>query len=111
MREILGDTPFMSRCATTIGQVRDGNDECRTSPWADKCNGGCRAAAIAKSPHFCAPDRNSCLFFRHGWYNRFKAVGQEALDAYLAAHPELVADSGTSGSKDQADDTGPFSNC
>lgn len=90
LREILSDTPFTARCATTIGQVRDGNGECRTCEFVDKCNGGCRAMAVCSEPSMTAPDPSNCHFYRNGWYDRFKQVGNEALEAYLAAHPEIA---------------------
>ncbi len=114
LREILGDTPFMGRCSVTVGQVRDGNDKCRSCPWIEKCSGGCRAAAIATSDNYCAPELSQCHFFEAGWYDRFKTVSQEALDRHLAAHPELVASpepSDPTGEKPGNEDGAPFSNC
>ena len=92
LREILGETLFMDRCSVTVGQVRDGNDECRSCKWIEKCSGGCRAAAIAKSSNYFAPEPAQCHFFKAGWYDRFEEVGKKALEEFLAAHPELAED-------------------
>ena len=80
-------------------------------PVVEKCSGECRAAAVAKSASCYAPDTGGCLFYRHGWYDRFKSVGRAALDAYLAAHPGLKAEGASSGSRDGEILPGPFSNC
>ena len=91
LREILGESAFMERCATTVSMVRDGNDKCRSCPWVEKCAGGCRAAAIATSSNYFAPEPATCHFFEAGWYGRFKDVGEKALQGYLAAHPERAS--------------------
>ena len=75
LREILGQTPFMDRCACTVGQVRDANPECRTCAWVDHCHGGCRAAAYNEAGHYLAVDPGQCHFFKEGWYEKFKEVG------------------------------------
>jgi len=32
----------------------------------------------------------NCHFYRNGWYGFYKQVGNETLEAYLAAHPEVA---------------------
>ena len=77
LREILGKTPFMERCACTVAQVRDANPACRTCEWVEKCHGGCRAAAYNDTGDYYAIDPGQCYFFTAGWYNRFThAVAQ-----------------------------------
>ena len=102
LREILGDTLFMKRCSVTVGQVRDGNDRCRSCAWIEKCSGGCRAAAIAVSDNYFAPEPSHCNFFEHGWYERFVTAEQEALKTFLAFHPELTEE--TAGMREKKDD-------
>ena len=87
---ILGDTPFMDRCATTIGMVRGGNDRCRGCKYVKRCNGGCRAGVVCSEPSMTAPDPSNCHFFHGGWHERFRKVGQSSLDAFIVAHPEVV---------------------
>ena len=86
-----------------VGQVRDGNNECRSCPWIEKCSGGCRAAAIAVSSNYFAPEPAQCHFFKAGWYDRFLEVDKKALDGFLAAHPELSAEK--AGGTNKTDDT------
>lgn len=74
LSEILGQTPFMERCACTVGQVRDANPECRACEWVEYCHGGCRAAAYNSGGQYLAIDTGQCDFFRQGWYERFKNV-------------------------------------
>lgn len=100
LRETLGDTVFMDRCAVTIKQIRDENGRCRSCVWADRCNGGCRAAAVCAEPSITAPDPANCHFYFGGWYERFQKVSRQALDHYIARHPEL-ADSENSDEESQ----------
>ena len=112
LREILGKSAFMDLCGTTVGMVRDGNDRCRACPWVERCTGGCRAAAIATSDNYFAPEPGTCHFFEAGWYERFKGVGTQALEGFLAAHPELGSKSAQDAEGTPKDeDGGPFSNC
>ena len=77
LRDILGDTHFMDLCATTVKQVRDGNDKCRKCDYVDKCTGGCRNSAIIDSDNFYDVDKNVCFFFENGWEDRLRAVSEE----------------------------------
>ena len=82
LREILGYTPFMDRCAATVGQVRDANPECRECKWVSYCHGGCRAAAYNDGGSYYAVDPGQCHYFKAGWFEKFKAVAESARDAY-----------------------------
>lgn len=77
LREILGDTHFMNLCATTVQQVRDGNDKCRKCDFIDKCTGGCRNTAIIDSDNFYDVDKSACFFYENGWEERLRAVSEE----------------------------------
>ncbi|MDO4532444.1 MAG: radical SAM protein [Coriobacteriia bacterium] len=115
LADILGETPFMNRCAATIGQVRDANEKCRTCSYIDKCNGGCRAMAVCSSPDYLAVDSSCCHFFLNGWHERFQTVSATSRDAYLARHPEIAAatesDNAGRAGRDEDDERPPFSNC
>lgn len=63
LRDILGEIPFMDRCATSVGMVHDGNDACRACEYIDRCNGGCRAGALVSSGNYLAPCPENCHFF------------------------------------------------
>ena len=78
LREILGQTEFMERCACTVGQIRDANPECKTCEWVEQCHGGCRAAAYNSTGKYYAVDPEQCHFFTSGWYERFKAESEIA---------------------------------
>ena len=67
LRDILGESPFMDRCAISVGMVRDGNDACRACEYIDRCNGGCRAGALMSSGNYLAPCPENCHFFFGGW--------------------------------------------
>lgn len=84
LREILGNSPFMDLCATTVKQVRDGNDKCRTCAHVDKCTGGCRNAALIDSNNFYDVDPSVCYFFESGWEQRLRAVADLYYREYCA---------------------------
>lgn len=74
LREILGDSRFMELCSATVGEVRDGNDKCRSCEHTDKCSGGCRNSALIKSNNYYGVDPEVCFFYENGWYERLKSV-------------------------------------
>lgn len=82
LREILGDSTFMSLCATTVAQVRDGNDKCRDCAHIKKCTGGCRNTALIKSNNFYDVDEDVCYFFENGWDERMQAVSEASYLEY-----------------------------
>jgi radical SAM protein with 4Fe4S-binding SPASM domain len=82
LREILGNSHFMDLCATTVKQVRDGNDKCRKCEFIDKCTGGCRNTAIIDSDNFYDVDKSVCFFYENGWEDRLSAVIEEHYTKY-----------------------------
>ena len=115
--QILGETEFMDRCGATVGQVRDANPRCRDCAYVDRCNGGCRACAVCAGTDYLGVDPSTCHFFQGGWYERFKEVGEAALDAYLGRHPEIAERAKRNVGErkafenDEGEDSAPFSNC
>ena len=76
LREILDNSPFMDLCATTVKQVRDGNDKCRKCDYIDKCTGGCRNTALIQGNNFYDVDESVCFFYENGWEDRMHAVAE-----------------------------------
>lgn len=82
LKEILGNTHFMDLCATTVKQVRDGNDKCRNCEYMKKCTGGCRNTAIINSDNFYDVDKDVCFFFQNGWEDKFNAITEPCYRKY-----------------------------
>ena len=84
LRDILSNSHFMDLCATTVKQVRDGNDKCRSCEHVDKCTGGCRNTALINSNNFYDVDKEVCFFFENGWEERMRAVIEPHYREYCA---------------------------
>ena len=67
LKEILGDSELMKLCQVKVADVRNGNDECRKCPYIEKCTGGCRQGALARTGNYFGPEPAVCAFFRNGW--------------------------------------------
>lgn len=84
LREILGTGLFMDLCGATVRQVRNGNDKCRSCPYIDRCNGGCRNTALVKGTNFYGPDPDVCSFFENGWDKRMSCTAAREYAAYCS---------------------------
>ena len=67
LREILGDSSLMALTQVKVADVRNGNEECRSCPYLEKCSGGCRQAALSATGNYFGPMPALCEFFRNGW--------------------------------------------
>ena len=83
LREILRDSELVRLCQATVGDVRDGNDLCRSCEFIDRCTGGCRNAALLAGDNYYGVDPDACDFFKNGWDKRIRAVAQPAFEAYM----------------------------
>ncbi len=88
LREILTDSEYVKLSYTTVGDVRDGNGECRTCAYRDRCTGGCRNCALIAGGNYCGVDPEACFYFRNGWEERIRAAAGAAFERYLRRHPE-----------------------
>lgn len=70
LREILTDSALISYSYAKVGDVRRGNEECRTCAFVDRCSGGCRLAAMCEGGNYYGPDPGACRFFKDGWEER-----------------------------------------
>lgn len=91
LREILRDSDFVDLCYAKVGDVRDGNDECRNCEFIDRCTGGCRNAALIAGDNYFGVDPDVCLFFKNGWDKRIREVAQPAFEAYIQRCPPIKA--------------------
>ena len=87
LREILTDSVYVQLSDTTVGDVRDGNEECRRCEYLDRCAGGCRNSALIVGDNYCGPDPEACFFFKNGWEDRISSAVKPAFEAYLKRNP------------------------
>lgn len=87
LKEILGDSEFNRLCYTKIGEVRDGNDQCRECRFIDRCSGGCRNAALMAGDNYYGVDPDICWFFEHDGEARITAAAEKAFEAYIKRNP------------------------
>ena len=53
------------------------NPECVTCKYTYQCKGGCRASGALGGEDYLAPDMKACLYFKIGWFERFKEIGDK----------------------------------
>ena len=98
LREILTDSEYVKLSYTTVGDVRRGNDECRSCAYSDRCTGGCRNSALIAGENYCGADPDACYFFKNGWEERIRAAAAPAFERYLKRHPAAAEGTPESGS-------------
>ena len=82
LREILSDSDYVKYSYATVKEVRDGNSDCRSCGYLDRCAGGCRNTAIVKGNNYYGVDPEVCAFHKHGWENRLRTIIEPAYEAY-----------------------------
>jgi radical SAM protein with 4Fe4S-binding SPASM domain len=90
LREILTDSDYVKLSYATVGDVRRGNDACRTCEFIDRCAGSCRNSALLNGDNYYGVDPDACYFFKNGWEERIRAVAQLAFDVYIKRCPPKV---------------------
>ena len=73
----------MKLSQATVGDVRNGNDECRKCPYLEKCSGGCRQAALTETNNYYGPERSACTFFKNGWDRLIRDAMDKPYKDYL----------------------------
>lgn len=84
LRDILRDSDYVKYAYASVGDVRNGNDECRNCAFISRCTSGCRNTALIKSNNYYAVDPEVCVFHKHGWEDRMKQIIEPAYAAYKA---------------------------
>ena len=74
LHKLLREGPFIDQCGCTVGHMKDLNPECRQCEWVKHCQFGCRAEALAQGNGLKGIDRRMCVFFKEGYYQRFKDI-------------------------------------
>lgn len=83
LKQILTDSVYISDVCSTVDAIERHNMECAKCKYLPNCCGGCRAVAVgANGNDFLAPDLNTCRFYKDGWYDKFKALGEAELKRF-----------------------------
>lgn len=78
LQKILSDSKYIKDTYALVGDFISHNKECQTCEYAVKCRGGCRAVAIgATGIDYLAIDEETCLFFKNGWYEKYRNIVKE----------------------------------
>lgn len=73
-REALNDPRYLNDSRCKASACID-NDECRNCEYKYQCRAGCRAIALRDSQTiFTAIDYDACAYFKHGYYEKTKAL-------------------------------------
>lgn len=93
LQQVLQDSKYIKDACSTMQEFMDHNPECRECPYLKNCHGGCRASAIgADGTDFLKPDPKACTYFKNGWFEKFRQVGDAAFEKYKEAYPERIID-------------------
>lgn len=76
LAEALSNSSYTDFSRMTLGSYLEKNPQCADCEYRNRCAGGCRAKAVLSSGDNCltARDRESCTFFRGGYYDRAKEL-------------------------------------
>lgn len=77
---------YLAEVCTTVGQLAQANETCRTCPYFKQCAGGCRAIAVALTDDKMAVDISKCLFFKHGYHKKIDTI----MDGWFNKAPVMV---------------------
>ncbi len=78
LRACITDSSYMRLIETRASEVLAHNPECQSCPHANRCLGGCRAAALETAPDdILSRDMCTCAIFRDGWDEKIRAVMEE----------------------------------
>ena len=74
LHKLLQDSRFMDSVKQTKGKMKDEQEECRACAWRDRCGYGCRPEALTQGHGLYGIDERMCIFFKEGYYDRFKDI-------------------------------------
>lgn len=85
LSEILSDSYYRDVCLTKMGECIEHNERCRECKYKLMCGAGCRACACGEtSTDYLGIDEETCLFYKHGWYEK----AREVIEKYQKCFPD-----------------------
>lgn len=67
LAELLSGSRYLDEVCTTLGTLREKNSKCGMCEHFERCNGGCRAVALALTGDKLGIDPSKCLFWKAGY--------------------------------------------
>lgn len=67
LRVLLSGGRYLDEVCTTLGTLRETNKKCGSCEYFERCNGGCRAIALALTGDKLGIDPSKCLFWEEGY--------------------------------------------
>ena len=77
LHHILRNGELMKLFRLSVGEMKDRSSDCRDCEWKKLCNYGCRAEACAQGNGIEEIDQRICIFFKDGYYDRFRAIAKK----------------------------------
>ena len=77
LHHILRNGELMKLFRLSVGEMKDRSSDCRDCEWMKLCNYGCRAEACAQGNGIEGIDQRICIFFKDGYYDRFRAIAKK----------------------------------
>lgn len=74
LAELLSDSLYLDEVCTTLGTLRKKNDKCGSCEYFERCNGGCRAIALALTGDKLGIDPSKCLFWEERYDKKIAAL-------------------------------------
>ncbi len=74
LAEILSGGRYLDEVCTTLGTLREKNVKCGRCGYFERCNGGCRAIALALTGDKLGIDPSKCLFWEEGYDKKISDI-------------------------------------
>lgn len=74
LKPLLQYGSYLKEVCTTVGELKEANEDCRYCKYFRYCAGGCRAIALALSHDKFGTDISKCIFFKQGYYDKLIAA-------------------------------------
>lgn len=74
LAELLSESLYLDEVCTTLGTLREKNGKCGSCEYFERCNGGCRAIALALTGDKLGIDPSKCLFWEERYDKKIAAL-------------------------------------
>ena len=74
LASLLSGGRYLDEVCTTLGDLRKANQKCGECAYFERCNGGCRAIALALTGDKLGIDPSKCLFWEEGYDQKIAAL-------------------------------------
>lgn len=74
LKALLSDGKYLEEVCTTLGALREKNQDCGNCAHFELCNGGCRAIALALTGDKLGIDPSKCFFWGNGYAEKIAAA-------------------------------------